>query len=181
METPGETIWRGRYRNCDKGYLVILPLGVVGHASLPPSPNHWFLISATNSSVTSEVTVKDPRVIDVYDAFDASDFGSARAYVQEDELKPSEGSEKITVLEESDTRFRRWPAVHVHFRKTIKTSTSEIEELVIYRDQKEIGPIFNVVMLRTTPEYYSHDRALYLQVLDGLHFIPVPKGQCSND
>ena len=123
----------------------------------------------------------EPRLIDVYDSNDAADVGSARAYLDEYDLKPTEESERITIIEEADIKFRGWPAVHVHFRKTAKTSTSEIEELVVYRTSKNLGPIFYVVTLRTTPEYYSHDRALYLQIRDGLQFIAVLRGECSND
>ena len=180
-ETSTETIWRGRYKNCDKGYFVSLPTGVVGHSSLPPSPNHGILISARDPSTTGEVTLEERRLVDIYDSYDATDLGSARAYLDRYELRPRGPSEKITVLEQSDTRFRGWPAVYVHFRKADKTSTSEIEELVVYRKPKEISALFHVVLLQTTPEYYSHDHALYVQIRDGLHFLPVPKGECSND
>ncbi|HXZ11626.1 MAG TPA: hypothetical protein VEG64_04465 [Candidatus Sulfotelmatobacter sp.] len=180
-ETSNELIWRGRYKNCDHGYLVNLPPGVVGHGSHPPSPNHGILISADNPSITTEVTLEERRLVDVYDSNDATDLGSARAYLKEYELKPANASEKITILEQRDTKFRGFSAVYVHFRKTKEVSTSEVEELVVYRTPKEIGPLFNIVLLRTTPEFYSHDHALFLQVRDGLQFSPVPRGDCSND
>jgi len=180
-ETSNELIWRERYKNCDHGYLVNLPLGVVGHRSHPPSPNHGILISAKNPSITSEVTLEEPRLVDVYDSNDAAELGSARAYLREHELKPAQAPEKITILEQRDTKFRGSMAVYVHFRQTKKLSTSEVEELVVYRTPKEIGPVFNVVLLRTTPEFYSRDHILFLQVRGGLRFITVPKRECSND
>ncbi|MGB0037001.1 MAG: hypothetical protein WBP79_16145 [Candidatus Acidiferrales bacterium] len=180
-ETSDELIWTGRYKNCDHGYLVNLPPGVVGHGSHPPSPNHGILISAKNPSTTNEVALEEPRLVDIYDSNDAAELGSARAYLKEYELKPAKAPGKITILEQRDTKFRGSSAVYVHFREMKKLSTSEVEELVIYRTPKEIGPFFNVVLLRTTPEFYSHDHVLFIQVRDGLRFIPLPKGECSNN
>ena len=80
--TSNELIWRSRYTNCDKGYAVALPDGVVAHGSLPPSPNHGILVSAAVPGTTAEVTLSDSRIIDVYDTYDAEEVGSARAYLE---------------------------------------------------------------------------------------------------
>jgi len=180
-ETPNELLWQGQYKNCDKGYLVKLPAGVIAHGSRPPYPNHGILISAENPRTTAEVTLEDQRFVDVYDTNDASALGSARAYLERYELTPGKASEKITMLEDRNTDFRDSLAVYVHFRKTNGASITEVEELVVYRTHKEIGPLFHVVLLRTTPEDYNRDHALFVQIKDGLEFIPVPKGECSND
>jgi hypothetical protein len=180
-ETPSELVWHGRYKNCDSGYLLNLPAGVLAHGSRPPSPNHGILISTENPGTTTEVTPEAPRLIDVYDTTDASGLGSAKAYLEHYELNAAKTSEKITILEKKDTQFRGSPAVYVHFRKTGSGSTAEVEELVVYRNQKEIGPLFYVALLRTTPEAYRHDHQLFAQIKDGLQFIPVPKSECSND
>jgi hypothetical protein len=180
-ETPDETIWRERYGNCDHGYFVNLPPGVIGHGSHSPSPNHGILISARNPGITTEVTVEEPRLVEVYDSIDAGELRSPRAYVKEYDLKPESASERITILERRDTKFRGSTAVYVHFRKATGHSTSEVEELVVYRATKGIGPSFYVVRLRTTPEFYSRDHTLYLQIREGLRFVHVPPGECSND
>jgi len=58
-ETPDETIWRAKiYGNCDHGYFVNLPPGVIGHGSRSPSPNHGIAISAKNPSTTTQVTLR---------------------------------------------------------------------------------------------------------------------------
>jgi hypothetical protein len=180
-ETPDETIWRGKYGNCDHGYSVNLPSGVVGHGSHSPNPNHGILISAKDPSITTQVTLEEPRLVDVYDSNDAGELGSPGAYVDRYDLKPENGSERITILERRDTRFRGSAAVYVHFRKTREHATSEVEELVVYRAPKGIGPTFYVVMLQTTPEFYDRDHALYLQIREGLRFVRVLPGECSND
>ena len=124
--------------------------------------------------------MEEPRLIDVYDDFDASELGSAHAYL-DSELKFENESGKVTIMEKSDTKFRGVPAVHVRYRKANGSSISETDEMLIYRNPKNLGPILYEVMLRTSPQYYSRDRALYLQVLAGFRFIAVPLGECSND
>jgi hypothetical protein len=180
-ETPDETTWRERYGNCDHGYFVNLPSGVIGHSTHAPSPNHGILISVNDPGKTAQVTLEEPRLIGVYDSSDAGELGSPRAYVERYVLKPESASEKITILERRDTKFRGSTAVYVHFRKTTDHSNSEVEELVVYRAPKEIGPSFYIVMLQSTPEFYGRDNALYIQIRDGLEFVRVPIGQCSND
>lgn len=153
----------------------------MGHDSLPPLPNHGILISADNPSAPVEVTLEAPRLVDVYDSTDAAEIGSARAYLKRYDLKPDTPSEKVTILKRRDIQFRGSQAVSIRFRKTDGGRIFEFEELVIYRKPKEIGPLFIVVMLKTTPESYVRDHALFVRVRQGLEFIPLPKGECSND
>jgi hypothetical protein len=180
-ETPDETVWREKYGNCDHGYFVNLPAGVTGHGSRSPNPNHGILISAKDPGITTQVTLEELRLIDVYDSTDAGELGSARSYVEQYILKPENASEEITILERRDTKFRGSTAIYVHLRSATGHSTAEVEELVVYRTPKGIGPLFYVIMLRTTPEFFSRDHALYLQIRDGLNFVRVPHGECSND
>lgn len=180
-EMPDETIWRERYGNCDHGYFVNLPPGVIGHGTHSPSPNHGILISAKNPGITTEVTLKEPRLIGVHDSNDAGELLSPQAYVERYDLKPESPSERITILERRETKFRGSAAAYVHFRKASEHSTSEVEELVVYRVPTGIGPSFYVVMLQSTPEFYSRDHRLYLQIRQGLRFVHVPPGECSND
>lgn len=75
-ETPDETVWRERYGNCDHGYFVNLPPGVIGHGARSPESNHGILISANNPGTKTEVTLKETRLLDVYDSNDAGELGS---------------------------------------------------------------------------------------------------------
>lgn len=180
-ETPEETIWRERYGNCDHRYFVKLPPGVIGHDSSSLSPNHGILISAKDPGVTTELTLQEPRLVEVYHS-GAGKLESPQAYVKlyalEQEMRPG----RFAILERRDIKFRGSTAEYIHFRKETEHSlTSEGEMLVVHRAPKGIGPSFYVVMLRTTPEFYSRDHALYLQIRDGLRFVRVPLGKCSND
>jgi hypothetical protein len=175
-QTPDETIWREKYTNCDKGYAVSLPKDVVAHGGLPPSPNHGILVSAKAPHTVAEVTLKAERLVGVYDTYDAMEYGSAQTYLK----KELEDAGPIEVLAKNDTRFRELPAAYVHYRKKTGEVAIETEELILYRQSKNSGPIFYVIWLRTPTSHYEEDQKLYQQVRDGFHLIPVPRGKCSN-
>ena len=177
-QTAGETIWRGKYTNCDKGYAVSLPIGVVGHDGLPPSQNHGFVISAAAPDTTSEVTLEAERLVGVYDTYDAMEYGSARAYSQAE----LEHAEPVQTLERRDTKFRGLPAAYMRYRKGSGKSAFETDELIIFRSHpRNSSPIFYVIWLRTPSSHYEEDRKLYQLVRDGFNVIPVARGECSND
>lgn len=61
--TDTETLWRDRYANCDYGFYVLLPHGVVGHANLPPNPNHGFLIGLPAMGTNQLVSFENERFL----------------------------------------------------------------------------------------------------------------------
>src|SRR5262249_40527546 len=148
--------------------------------SQPPSPNHGILISPKNPSTTDEVTLDEPRLIAVYDSFDGTELRTPERYLRDYDLKPKKNSENINVLERRNMTFRGASALYARFRtSSTQGSTSETEELIVYKAPKGIGPTFYVVSLRTNPEFYDRDHMLYLQIQQGLTFTDVPHGECS--
>jgi hypothetical protein len=166
--TPKETIWRNRYTNCDKGYAVDLPKGVVAHAGLPPMPVHGFLISAGNPETTAEVTLEDRRIVGVIDEYDALDRGSARAYLNW-QLRQIPNKKSLQVR---DIAFRGLRAAEASYRVGAMNSS----ELVVYRKSGDIGLIY-VLSLRTTDQNYARDSALYARIRAGFHLLPLPEGK----
>jgi hypothetical protein len=171
VETRSETIWHGRYTNCDKGWAVDLPRGVLAHGSLPPNPEHGFLISATNPGTTDEVTADALRVIDVYDEYDAMEFHTARAYLDW-ELKNTESK---VVLDVRGTVLQGLHGIQAKYR--VKSSGSEqiVESLIFLRRD-----IVYHLLLRTTDQYYKADSALFSRIRAGFRMLPIPKGECVN-
>jgi len=178
-QTDSETIWRGLYTNCDKGYAVTIPANVVAHGSLPPNPNHGILVSASAPDTVARVTLEDERVVGVYDEYDAMEFGNAQAYLTFELLHTHAGP--ATIMERRSTKFRGLPTVYVHYRTKNGQASIETEESIVYRGQpKNSSPIFYVIWLRTPIQYYSQDRQLYSRIREGFHLMPVPRGECSN-
>jgi hypothetical protein len=177
-QTADELIWRGRYTNCDKGYRVDLPAGVVAHSSIPPLPNHGILVSANAPETVAEVTLGAERLVGVYDTYDAMEYGSAEAYLS----RELEHAGPVEVLARRDTKFRGLPAAYVHYRKKTGDVAIEREEIIVFRGHpKNSGPIFYVIWLRTLRSHYEEDSKLYQEVRDGFHLIIIPRGECSNN
>lgn len=172
-ETETETIWRGRYKNCDYGYAVVLPEGVVAHNNLPPSPNHGFLVSAREPGTTAQVTWAEPRIISVSNDYDAGDAGSARAYLNQRRDKNEE------VVETKNLTFKGLPAAYGHYRIKQGKGTVEKIKLVLYRRGSDA--ILYEINLTTPAGYFSMDSILYNKIRDGFKVLPVPNGECSND
>src|SRR5260370_2096669 len=177
-QTPDETIWREKYTNCDKGYAVSLPKGVVAHDGLPPSPNHGFLVSAKSPDTVAVVTLDAERLVGVYDTYDALEYGSAQAYLKA-ELKQA-GS--VEVLEKNKMDFDGLPAVSVHYRKQTSDSALETQQIVVFRNHpKNLGSLFYVIWMRSPSSHYEEDYKLFEQVRDGFHLLPGPAGKVSNE
>ena len=177
-ETAKETIWRGRYTNCDKGWAVDLPPGVVAHDSLPPSPNHGFLVSAADPAKTAEVTFDDQRIVNCYDNYDAMDDESdsgephgARAYLDW-ELKRVENK---VALEIREVELQGLQGVEARYRVKLRGAEQVVEILIFLR-----GDVVYHLALRTTDRYYKSDSALFARLRAGFRVLPFPKGECAN-
>src|SRR5260370_7924954 len=79
-QTSDETIWREKYTNCDKGYAVSLPKGVVAHGGLPPNPNHGFLVSPRAPDTVAEGTLDTDRLVGCYDTYVGMEDRRAQPY-----------------------------------------------------------------------------------------------------
>lgn len=170
-EAATELIWRGRYTNCDKGWAVDLPAGGVAHGSLPPSPNHGFLVSTVKPGTTAEVDLDNPRIIDIHDEYDALELGSARAYL-DGELKDVESKE---VLEIRETMPQGLRGVQARYRVKAGKSAQVVESLIVLRR----GVVYHL-LLRTTDQHYDTDSALFARIRAGFRLLPFPKGECVN-
>lgn len=142
-QTSNELVWRDKYTNCDKGWAVELPNGVIAHGSLPPNPNHGFLISAANPGTTNEVTLDVPRVIVISDEYDAMDLHTARAYL-DFRLKNTKGARVLSIREATLQGVRG-----IQGRYKVESGTSEqiVECQIVLRR----GIVYEL-LLRTTDQ-----------------------------
>jgi len=173
IATPNETIWHGEYTNCDYGYAVGLPTGVIAHSDLPPSPNHGFLISAADPATIQKVGLENQRLVDVYAEYDALGLGGARAYLKW-ELQQDRDKK---ILQIKDIMFQGLRAVRARYRVNTRNSSGLIEQLILFR--KSAGIVY-VIMLRTTARDHAADSELFTRLQAGFHLLPIPKGQCLN-
>jgi hypothetical protein len=110
--TDSETLWTGQFANCDYGFYVLLPPGVVGHSNLPPNPIHGFAIALPESETLQQVNraAKGPLGEREYDTSDAQTLKeSISTYIS----LVADGEHGRTVKETGATRLGTLPATRV--------------------------------------------------------------------
>ena len=178
-QTPSETIWTDRYSNCDHGYYVLLPSGVVGHDSLPPSPNNGFQVELSDPSTTSPANPHSVSAIWVWDSPGFEEPGSTT-------LKKSPSIRTKEPDRPSNAKFLRRTFVRVdgekavYIRSSLQDHGAELleDDVVVFSPDAQTEYQFRL----TTPNsQYAKNKRMFDEVLKGFHFTTVPPGECSND
>lgn len=167
-ETASETLWTVRYNNCDYGYYVSLPNGVVGHNTLPPSPNHGFRIALPDVGTTNYVLDRNDRFIWVDASYNASDADSLPDLVAEQDRvsrKQSLTQTKMAGLSAVQTRS----AHGVGATNVVEVTTLALRANIIY-----------TIGMRTNRADAVADEAEYSRVIHSFNLLPLPRGHCSN-
>lgn len=165
-ETDSETLRTVRYNNCDYGYDVALPAGVVAHDTLPPSPNHGFLIALPEVGTTNYVLDGKKRFIWADASYNTTDADSASGLVAKRDIRPANRSQRQAVL-------AGLPAIRV----TSTHRASAVVELTTVALQEGIIYTFG---LQTNGANRAEDEAEYNRIIHGFGLLPLPRGQCSN-
>ena len=77
-EDAGETPWSVRYANCENGFYVLLPAGVVGHATKATGPNQGFAVNPAAAASTAAFNASDSQpFIEVVSYYDLEDHGES--------------------------------------------------------------------------------------------------------
>ena len=172
-ETDSETLWTDRYNNCDYGYYVLLDAGVVAHGSLPPSPNHGFLISLQDVGKTSFSSYEtETRFVWV----DAS---------YTDDLSLKDAADNLQQIEKANDVSRHsnrvflslagLPAIEDKLEGSSPKDEPIKESIVALRSE-----IVYTIGLRTTKAYKAVDEKQFRRIRDGFRLLKLPKGGCSN-
>jgi hypothetical protein len=174
--TDDETIWIGRYSNCQYGYYSLLPSGVVAHAEHPPAPHHGFVINLPDVTVKTEVTFDNSdRLVWVNAEYNVTEE-STLAGVSDYQIDlTSRNKEGFKLVEQSPAMLRGVPATR--FKVEYETPKGRVieEEVVVLKS----GVVYELG-LKTLAVDYLADRNRLEQTLAGFRFIRVPKGQCWN-
>jgi len=183
-ETDTETIWTGRYSNCDYGYYVTLPAGVVGHGDKSPAPNHGFVLNPAAPERTETFTTVDSnRYIGVNNYYDVADHAhSIRATLNYYAgLGEIEKSANFTVLGQEDFRLAGLNAKRIQLRRVEGSQTLREDRIVAYRPPGHDSGVVYQFTLVTPENSYGEDNSLFDEIVRGFHLTKLPIGECSND
>ena len=175
--TESETLWVGRYSNCQYGYYVLLSAGVIAHAEHPPSPHHGFLISLPEVGSKAEVSVDNSdRFLWVnadYNATEESTLSGVSDYKID---LTSRDKQDFKLIESRKATLRSAPATR--FKGEYDTPKGRVIEEEVVALQS--GIVYELG-LRTPAADYPADRERLEQTLTAFRFSRVPEGQCLND
>jgi len=171
-ETDSETLWTTRYGNCDYGYYVLLGPGVVAHDTLPPSPNHGFLIALPEVTRTSFISSDEDRYIWADASYDAFDPGGSLEAITAEEVKFENGGQ---VIEERLTTLAGLRAHFVKTQSSSATSNSMDEMIVSLRSD-----IVYTIGLHTNAAHLLEDEKQFKSTVDGFRLSKLPAGECTN-
>jgi hypothetical protein len=77
-EDAGETTWTVRYANCESGFYMLLPAGVLGHAAKATGPNQGFAVTPAAPASTAAFNASESqRFIEVVSYYDLEDHGES--------------------------------------------------------------------------------------------------------
>jgi hypothetical protein len=176
-ETQTETVYVGKYSNCDYGYYVILPDGIVGHRGKAPSSNHGITVNLEN--LKSDDPIPDPvRYVQVYNAYNIGAENSLTEIVLQQRKSQRAIHKDVSMSEPARRSLGSLPALE--FRSSFHEKTLSIIErdVVAYRTK---GNILYHIQLVTTPEAAGEDDKVFDALVAGFRLTNLPVGECSND
>ena len=78
--TNSESLWTGRFSDCDYRYYVLIPDEFVAHAHRPAGRLHGVLFGLPDTSTTDVVTIDDERFISVMATPNEFEFKSLKGF-----------------------------------------------------------------------------------------------------
>jgi len=175
-ETVTETIWRERYTNCDYGYYVSLPAGVVAHGTHSPNPNHGIYVSLPDVGNVSPAADDHDRFVWVDAHYNASDYRSLASVVKYEMRGTSEGKAALRVVQRKASSLGGVPAVSFIVQYEGQHGRVTEQRVIALRS----GVVYTVA-LQSLAKNIAADREQFDQIRRGFTLLPLPQGECSND
>jgi len=175
--TDSETLWIGRYSNCQYGYYSLLPTGMVAHAEHPPAPHHGFLVSLPDISLRTEVTVYNSnRYLWVNGEYNTTEESTLAAVTDYQIALSREHGKNFKVVGLHSFKLRSVPATR-HKAEYQSPRGQVVEDVVVVLRS---GVVYELG-LKTPAGNYAEDREKFDQVLAGIRFTTRHNGQCWNE
>ena len=167
-----------RYTNSKYGYRVSLPQGIVALTSLPPAPQHGFLIDVEHelSERSSAGESNSGRSwLDMEAGLWVDGSYNATFYESVDEAADAhlgylrkEHPDDLIILKWEHTTFNQFTAIHycIQFRSSKSDETLIKDETIALRDYDETGIIYTID-LTSRASRYRDDQAVLKRILEG--------------
>ncbi len=176
QDTDTETLYRGHYSNCDGGYAVDLPAGVVAHRD-KASSNRGFQIDLSAPGDPRPFSAADERFIAVSDHYNSLELPDFAAIVQNELAQAQDEQPDWSVLERLPIKLDGLQATHLRAR--FKGKKMVDEDIYAWRPEENgRGNLVYKIQLITLQASYSQDRTVFDQIVAGFHRLPWGAAAC---
>jgi hypothetical protein len=160
-----------RYVNCDYGYMVRVPAGLIGR--VPEYQNHGFYMKLPDGQST----------IEVYNEFNMSDSVSPHVVFDYELKSPAKRLAGWTIVSRHSQQVKGLAATSVTATYRYKGVKWKSHYVILYRpeDSEGLGNIVYLFELTTPLERYEETSVELNRTLEGFELTKLPIGPCSND
>jgi hypothetical protein len=176
QDTNTEILYRNHYTNCEGGYAVDLPAGVVAHRDKAAS-NRGFQIDLSAPGDTRPFSASEQRFIAVSDQDNVLELPSLAAIVDNDRDSELEDRPDWSLLERLPFRLGGLPATQLRAR--FKGKKMMDEEILAYRPQENgRDDMIYKIQLITPQSSSAGDRTIFDRIVSGFHRLAWGPGGC---
>jgi hypothetical protein len=160
--TDSESLWTGRFSDCDFRYYLLIPNGFVAHGNRPPRRLHGVLFGLPDTSTTGVVTSDDERFISVMASSNEFDFKSLKEFADHVLHYLGKGKSGFEIRARQASRLDGEQATRLRVEYDGPDGRVVAEELL----SLELGVLYEIG-LRTTAEHYDIDAQNFSKVVAG--------------
>ena len=163
--TESESLWTGRFSDCDFKYYVLIPNGFVAHADRPPRRLHGVLFGLPDTSTTDVVTIDDERFVSVMATSNEFAFKSLKEFADHVLEYLGKGKSGFEIRARESSRLDGDPATRLRVEYD-DPGGRVVEEMLL---SLRLGVLYEIG-LRTATKHYDIDDQNFDKVVAGFRF-----------
>lgn len=163
--TDSESLWTGRFSDCDFRYYVVIPNGFVAHGNRPPQRLHGVQFGLPDTSTTDVVAFDDERHISVMASSNEFDFKSPKEFADHVLNYLGKGKSGFEIRARQASWLDGEPATRLRVAYDGLAGRIVAEESLSLR----LGVLYEIG-LRTTAEHYDIDAQNFSKIVAGFKY-----------
>ncbi len=180
-ESADETAWTGRYSDCEDGFYVLLPAGVIGHATRTSGPNQGFAVNVAAPASSATFNSGDSlRFVEVVSYYDLEDHGESSSdtidyYLS---LGALSAEKDFVTLGRESSKLLGMSAKREQVRWMENGVTVRRDRIIAYR---AASGILYQLTLQSPEKTFAGDEVLFNRIVARFHLSKLPNDGCSSN
>jgi len=179
-ETAVETTWTVRYTNCESGFYVVLPAGVIAHVEKAAGPNQGFAMNPTAPASTTAFNPSDSqRFIEVLSYYDLEDHGESTSATIDYYLSLGalSGEKNFVTLGKQTYKLAGLSGKREEVRWLENSGAVRRDRIIAFRSG--VGILYQLT-LQSPEKTFNGDEVLFNRIVAGFHLSKLPNDGCSS-